>query len=93
MNFVNEQEMCERLNSAEQSVKSAHHRLDELSEHNKSVMEILVEMKYMRRDLNRLIERMNTIESAPVRRYDHIVNAVITTLIAAAVSFIINRFS
>lgn len=85
---MNEQELTERITSAVQSVKSAHHRIDELTDHNRSFAEIVVEMKYMRRDLNELIERMSTIESRPARKYEHIINAVITAVIAAAVSFI-----
>ena len=47
-----------------------------------------VSMETIRRDLNELIERMSTIESRPARKYEHIINAVITAVIAAAVSFI-----
>lgn len=86
---MNEQELVERVAAAEQSVKSAHHRIDELADSNKSLTEIVVEMKYMRRDLNELIERMSNVESRPVRKYDHIINALITAIIAAGVSFIL----
>ena len=47
---MNEQEIFERMTSVEQSVKSAHHRIDEVVENGKSIGEILVEMKYMRRE-------------------------------------------
>ena len=87
---MDEQELCERLTLAEQSVNSAHKRIDELTENQKSITEIVVEMKYMRRDLNRLIERMNNVESAPSRRYNHIINAALTALIAAAVSLLVH---
>ena len=86
---MNEHELAERVSSVEQSVKSAHHRLDELADSNRSLTEIVVEMKYMRRDLNELIERMSTIESRPARKYEHIVNALISTIIATAISFIL----
>ena len=46
-------------------------------------------MKYMRRDLNELLERVGTIEKRPGRKYDIIISAVITALVAAAVSFFI----
>ena len=86
---MNEQEIFERVTSVEQSVKSAHHRIDEVAESGKSIGEILVEMKYMRRDLNELLERILVIEKKPGRRYDVIINAIITALIAAAVSLFI----
>ncbi len=86
---MNEHELAERVTAAEQSVKSAHHRIDELAESNKTLTEIVVEMKYMRRDLNELIERMSNVEARPVRKFDHIVNALLTALIAAAVSLFV----
>lgn len=86
---MNEQEIFERMTSVEQSVKSAHHRIDEVVENGKSIGEILVEMKYMRRDLNELLERVLVIEKRPSRRYDMIITAIITAVIAAAVSFFI----
>lgn len=87
---MNEQEIYERIASVEQSTKSAHHRIDEMAENNKSISEILVEMRYMRRDLNKLIERVSKVEGRPVRRYDVLVNGLITTGIAALVSFLAN---
>ncbi|MDD6916393.1 MAG: hypothetical protein SOX82_01415 [Eubacteriales bacterium] len=86
---MNEQEIFERMTSVEQSVKSAHHRIDEVVENGKSIGEILVEMKYMRRDLNELLERVLVIEKRPSRRYDMIITAIITAVIAAAVSFFV----
>ena len=77
------------MTSVEQSVKSAHHRIDEEVENGKSIGEILVEMKYMRRDLNELLERVLVIEKRPSRRYDMIITAIITAVIAAAVSFFV----
>lgn len=86
---MNEQEFGERITCVEQSVKSAHYRIDELADSNKSLTKIVVEMKYMRRDLNELIEKMGNMEAKPARRYDHIINGIITAIIAAVVSFIV----
>ena len=86
---MNEQEIYERVTSAEQSVKSAHHRIDAIADSNEKISELLVELKYMRRDLNQLMERVCEVEAKPVRKYDVIVSAVITTIVAAVVSFLI----
>lgn len=86
---MNEQDICERVAALEQSAKSAHHRIDEIAEANKSISEILVEMRYMRRDLNKIIERVSAVEGRPVRRYDVAVNAVITAVIAAVISIVL----
>lgn len=85
---MNEQEIYERIAYVEQSTKSAHHRIDEVAENNKSISEILVEMRYMRRDLNKLIERVSKVEGRPMRRYDVVINGLITTIIATLVSAI-----
>lgn len=86
---MNEQEIYERLTSAEQSIKSAHHRIDAIAGYNKNISEMLVEMKYMRRDINELIERVSAIESRPVRRYDVVLNSLITAVVAGIVSFLL----
>lgn len=86
---MNEQDIGERVAALEQSAKSAHHRIDEIAEANKSISEILVEMRYMRRDINKIIERVSAVEGRPIRRYDVAVNAVITAAIAAVISIIL----
>lgn len=86
---MDEQKLYERITSVEQSVKSAHRRIDEICNDSKNVTEILVEMKYMRRDLNELLARVGTIEKRPGRKYDVIVSGLITAVIAAAVSLFI----
>lgn len=86
---MSEHELAERVTSVEQSAKSAHHRIDELAESSRSLTEIVVEMKYMRRDLNELIERMSNVEARPARKYEHFINAIISTAVAAVISFIL----
>ncbi len=86
---MNEQEVYERIAYVEQSTKSAHHRIDEMAENNKSIAEILVEMRYMRRDLNKLIERVSKVEGRPARRYDVAINGLITAAVAAIVSALV----
>lgn len=87
--IMDEQKLYERITSVEQSVKSAHRRVDEICDDSKNVTEILVEMKYMRRDLNELLARVSTIEKRPGRKYDVIVSGLITAVIAAAVSLFV----
>lgn len=86
---MNEHEIYERVTSAEQSIKSAHHRIDAIEGYNKNISEMLVEMRYMRRDINELIERVCAIESRPVRRHDVALNSLITAVVAGIVSFLL----
>lgn len=86
---MNEQDICERVAALEQSAKSAHRRIDEIAEANKSISEILVEMRYMRRDLNKIIERVSAVEGRPARRYDTAISAAITAFIATVISLIL----
>lgn len=85
---MNEQEIYERMTSAEQSLKSAHHRIDSIADNSRSITELLVEMKYIRRDLNEFIERVGALESGPTKRYNAIINAGLTAVVAAIVSIL-----
>lgn len=90
-------ELIEKITGAEQSAKSAHHRIDELhnevndfKEAYQKMGEMVVEMKYMRQDLNKMMKDAVEIKERPVRKYDHVVNALITAIIAAIVSYFFN---
>ncbi len=87
-------ELIEKITAAEQSAKSAHHRIDELhgevadfKEAYQKMGEMVVEMKYMRQDLNKMMTTAAEVKERPIRKFDHIINALITAVIAALVSY------
>lgn len=81
----NEKEVIERLTACEESTKSAHKRIDEIKELTQSVCDMVVEVRHMREDLNRMQGEMNDIKSKPASYWDK----VISGLIAAAVSVLV----
>ena len=96
MDFENE--IRERLTAAEQSVKSAHHRLDiqdKLIESVQSltgqVITLASEVKSMRADVNSLTVKVNEIESLPAKKYSLIAKTILTTLIGAITGYISGR--
>ena len=85
-----------------QSVKSAHHRLDkleddigEIKELTIAVKEIAMEMKAMREDQNKMNERLKIIEEKPIKDYEDTKKQVkgkvisfITGIILTAIAFL-----
>ena len=74
-------EVYERITACEASVKSAHHRVDNIDELTKSVHTIAVETKAMREDVNEIYERLSQLEDKPKKRFDMIVEKLLASLI------------
>lgn len=53
-----------------------------------STEKLAIEMKYMREEQTKLDNRITTIEEKPIKRYDNIVNYIITTIIGAIIGII-----
>ncbi len=93
MDFENE--MRERLTAVEQSVKSAHRRLDtqdKLIESVRSlagqVITLAGEVKSLREELNTLMHKIEKVESIPAARYGLIVKTAITAITGAVVGYL-----
>lgn len=84
-----EKEIFERITAVEQSVKSSHHRIDNIEKLTESVHTIAVEMKAMREDMNGLNERMAEIEKKPGKRLDSIINILLTVFISGVGGYLI----
>lgn len=70
---------------AVQSVKSAHHRIDkmendigEIKELTIAVKEIAMETKANREDVNKMNERLETIEQKPAKNWENLIKTIIT---------------
>lgn len=68
-----------------QSVKSAHHRIDkmendigEIKELTIAVKEIAMETKANREDVNKMNERLETIEQKPAKNWEKVTSLIIT---------------
>ena len=78
----NEAAIRERLTAVESSVKSAHHRIDNIEELTQSVKSLAVETKYLKEDISDVKEKIDVIAGRP----SQILTVIITALITATVS-------
>lgn len=76
---------AERLAHIEESVKSAHKRIDGIDTLTQSVYELASSIKAMQRDITDISGRIKTIEEKPAKRWDLIVSAVITTAVGVLI--------
>ena len=87
---MDEKEVWERLTSVESSVKSAHHRIDSIEQLTQSVSDMVIEVKHMREDLNKVQSEMETVKNLPLRFYDKFIWAVTGAFISGFVSVVIS---
>lgn len=90
-------EIWERLTAGEQSIKSAHHRIDSLEKIANSVHEMSIstnqtvtEIKALREDFKRADERIDKLEEKPAKRYETVVTTLLTALCSGAVGYLLN---
>lgn len=90
-------EIWERLTAGEQSIKSAHHRIDNLekiadSMHEMSIStnQTVTEIKALREDFKKVDERIDKLEEKPIKRYDTIVTAIITAICGGVIGYLLS---
>ena len=89
-------EIWERLTAGEQSIKSAHHRIDSLEEMGKSIQDlalataqIATETKALREDYVKADERIEELEKKPIKRYETFVTAILTALCSGVAGYLL----
>ena len=80
----NEAAIRERLTAVESSVKSAHHRIDNIEELTQSVKSLAVETKYLKEDISDVKEKIDVIAGRP----SQILTVIITALITGTMIYI-----
>ena len=90
-------EIWERLTKGESSIKSAHHRIDNLekladSVHNiaMSTSQIATETKALREDYAKADERIEKLEEKPVKRYETVITAILTAICGGVVGYLLS---
>ena len=80
-------EIWERLTKGEASIKSAHHRIDNLEKLADSVnnlalstSQIATETKALREDYVKADERIEELEQKPIKRYESLLMAFLTAI-------------
>lgn len=91
---MNEVEMEHRLTAVEKLAGSNKHRIDELAEDTKTLQELSTSCKVMAEQLAAMNKRLDkvdaavtNIQSVPAGRWDAIVKAVVTALVAGLVGY------
>jgi hypothetical protein len=87
----NEAAIRERLTAVESSVKSAHHRIDNIEELTQSVKSLAVETKYLKEDISDIKEKIDVIAGRPSQILTVIITALITATISGFVGFAITN--
>lgn len=85
-----EKEIWERLTAVEQSNKSAHHRIDSIEKLTQSVSDMVVEVKHMREDLNKMHDELDEVKNRPSKFVDKFMYAAIGAVASGLVSIILN---
>lgn len=90
-------EIWERLTAGESSIKSAHHRIDNLEkmansmhEMSISVNQTVAEIKALREDFKKVDERIEKLEEKPIKRYETVVTAILTAICGGVVGYLIS---
>lgn len=78
----------DRLAHLEESLKSAHKRIDSIDSLAKSVYEIASSLKTMQGNLEDVSDRIKTIEEKPAKRWDLIVTSAITTVVGIVIGYL-----
>jgi len=87
----NEAAIRERLTAVESSVKSAHHRIDNIEELTQSVKSLAFETKYLKEDISDVKEKIDVIAGRPSQILTVIITALITATVSGFVGFAITN--
>lgn len=87
----NEAAIRERLTAVESSVKSAHHRIDNIEELTQSVKTLAVETKYLKEDISDVKEKIDVIAGRPSQILTVTITALITATISGVMGFILSH--
>ena len=90
-------DIWERLTAGESSIKSAHHRIDNLEkmansmhEMSISVNQTVAEIKALREDFKKVDERIEKLEEKPIKRYETVITAILTAVCGGVVGYLLS---
>lgn len=78
----------EKMAHIEESLKSAHKRIDGIEALTKSVYEIASSIKTMQHDITDMSGRIKTIEEKPAKRWDLVITTAITTIVGIVIGYL-----
>ncbi len=89
-------DIWERLTAGEESIKSAHKRIDNLEKLSESVNNIAIsvakiadETKLLREDYNKTDAELQEIKEKPIKRYETVITAILTALCGGLAGYLL----
>ena len=90
-------EIWERLSAGEQSIKSAHHRIDDVEEKQDNLAELVSTVKVLadrearvEDDVTEIKTDVKELKEKPVKRYDTVITTIITALCSGLVGYVLS---
>ena len=87
----NDVKVRERLTAVESSVKSLHKRVDKQEDLIDNIRSMVIEMKNMREDINRIDGKVTEIENKPRKWWDAGISAIIGALAGGIGTFLLTK--
>ncbi len=82
-------DLTDKVAHIEESVKSAHKRIDAMESLTKSVYELAASIKAMQHDITDMSGRLRTMEEKPGKRWDLVIASLITGVVGALIGFLL----
>ena len=90
-------EIWERLTAGEQSIKSAHHRIDDVEEKQDNLAELVSTVKVLadrearvEDDVTVIKTDVKELKEKPIKRYDTVITTIITALCSGMVGYVLS---
>ena len=78
----------DKIAHIEESVKSAHKRIDSMEKLTESVYKLASSIETMQNDITDMSGRIKTIEEKPAKRWDLVVTSGITTIVGIIIGYL-----
>ncbi len=79
--------LTDKIAHIEESLKSAHKRIDSIDSLAKSVYELASSIKTMQHDITDMSDRIRTMEEKPAKRWDLVATTAITTIVGIVIGY------
>ena len=90
-------EIVERLSSGESSIKSAHHRIDDVEKKQDNLADLVSSVKVLadkearvEADVVEIKTDVKELKEKPIKRYDSVITAILTAICGGLVGYLIN---
>ena len=90
-------EIWERLSAGEASIKSAHHRIDDVEEKQDNLAELVSTVKVLadrearvEDDVTEIKTDVKELKEKPIKRYDTVITTILTAICSGLVGYVLS---